>query len=69
MCSISFTVVVSARSNGVMMRPFIWSGGNPVYCQMTLITGIWMSGKISVGVRSAESVPKMRISSASTTNV
>ena len=40
MCSISFTVVVSARSNGVMMRPFIWSGGRPVYCHTTLITGI-----------------------------
>ena len=30
MCSMSFTVVVSARSNGVMTRPAIWSGGKPV---------------------------------------
>ena len=30
MCSMSLTVVVSARSNGDVMRPAIWSGGNPV---------------------------------------
>jgi len=29
----------------------IWSGGKPVYCQTTPITGIRMSGKMSVGVR------------------
>ena len=69
MCSISLTVVVSARSNGVVMRPDIWSGGNPVYCQTTPITGIRISGKMSVGVRSAASGPMIRISSASTTKV
>jgi hypothetical protein len=25
--------------NGVVMRPAIWSGGRPVYCQTTPITG------------------------------
>ncbi len=69
MCSMSFTVVVSERSNGVMMRPAISSGGSPVNCHTTLITGIWMSGKMSVGVRNADSEPAIRISSASTTKV
>ena len=53
MCSMSLTVVVSARSNGVVMRPAIWSGGRPVYDQTTPITGMRMSGKMSVGVRNA----------------
>src|SRR5579871_787280 len=52
-----------------MMRPAIWSGGRPVYCQITPITGIRISGKISTGVRSADSGPMIRRSSASTTNV
>src|SRR4029077_1024401 len=69
MCSMLFTVVVSARWNGVMMRPAIWSGGRPVNCHTTLITGMLISGKMSVGVRSQDSVPAIRISSASTTNV
>ncbi len=69
MCSMSLTVVVSARWNGVVMRPDIWSGGRPVYCQTTPITGMRMSGKMSVGVRSAASGPMIRSSSASTTNV
>src|SRR6202000_2881664 len=69
MCSMSLTVVVSARSNGVTMRPDIWSGGKPVYCQTTPITGMRISGKMSVGVRSAASGPMIRSSSASTTKV
>ena len=69
MCSMSLTVVVSARWNGVVMRPAIWSGGRPVYCQTTPITGMRMSGKMSVGVRSAASGPMIRRSSASTTKV
>src|SRR5665213_1690084 len=51
------------------MRPAIWSGGRPVYCQTTPITGIPISGKMSVGVRSAASGPIISRSSASTTNV
>ena len=57
MCSMSLTVVVSARSNGVMMRPAIWSGGRPWYCQATPMMGMLMLGKISTGMRSAASVP------------
>ena len=69
MCSMSLTVVVSARSNGVTMRPDIWSGGSPVYCQTTPITGMRISGKMSVGVRMAASGPAIRISRANTTKV
>src|ERR1700749_396581 len=65
----SLTVVVSDRSNGVTMRPDIWSGGRPVYCQTTPMTGIRISGKMSVGVRSAASGPMISSSSASTTKV
>lgn len=62
-------MVVSARWNGVVMRPAIWSGGRPVYCQTTPMTGMRMSGKMSVGVRSAASGPIINRSSASTTKV
>ena len=65
----SLTVVVSARSNGVVMRPAIWSGGRPVYCHATPMTGMLMFGKISVGVRNAASGPMIKMSSASTMNV
>ena len=53
MCSMSLTVVVSARSNGVMMRPAIWSGGRPWYCKATAMIGMLMLGKMSTGMRSA----------------
>ena len=69
MCSMSLTVVVSDRSKFSMMRPDISSGDRPVYCQTTAITGMRMSGKMSTGVRSAASGPKIRISNARTTNV
>ena len=69
MCSMSLTVVVSARWNCVVMRPAISSGGRPVYCQTTAMTGMRMSGKMSAGVRSAASGPTIRMSRASTTNV
>ncbi|MGY4569002.1 hypothetical protein ACVWY5_002072 [Bradyrhizobium sp. USDA 3256] len=65
----SLTVVVSARWNGVVMRPDIWSGGRPVYCQTTPITGMRMSGKMSVGVRNAASGPIINSRIASTTKV
>jgi hypothetical protein len=54
---------------GVVMRPAIWSGGRPVYCQATPITGMLMFGKMSVGVRKAASGPMMKINRASTTKV
>jgi hypothetical protein len=69
MCSMSLTVVVSARWNCVTMRPAISCGGKPVYCQITAMTGILISGKISTGVRQAASGPIMRSSSARTTKV
>lgn len=59
---------VSVRWHGVLMRPAIKSGGRPVYCQTTLMTGILISGKISVGERRAASGP-MSSSNASTTKV
>src|SRR5271156_908826 len=69
MCSMSFTVVVSARSNGGIMRPAISSGGNPWYCQATPTMGILMLGNMSTGMRTADSVPMMRMSKATTINV
>src|SRR5512143_3219008 len=49
MCSMSLTVVVSARCETVVMRPAIWSAGRPVYCQASATIGISISGKMSVG--------------------
>src|SRR5216684_7952276 len=51
------------------MLPAIASAGRPVELNTTLITGMLMFGKISVGVRSADAVPKIRISTAMTINV
>src|SRR5690606_21451564 len=53
----------------VLMRPDIWSGGMPVYCHAMAITGIRISGKMSVGVRSAANGPKISSSNAITTKV
>ena len=69
MCSMSLTVVVSERWKPSITRPDISSGGRPVYCQTTAMTGMRISGKISTGVRSAASQPTIMISSARTTNV
>jgi hypothetical protein len=69
MCSMSLTVVVRPRWNKVEMRADIWSGGSPVYCQATAITGMRISGKMSVGVRNAASGPISISSSAITMNV
>jgi hypothetical protein len=38
----------------------------PVYCQMTVTTGISISGKMSVGIERNAVTPKNRISSANT---
>ena len=65
--SMSLTVVVNARSNGVRMRPAIWSGGKPWYCHATPMIGMSMLGKMSTGTRSAASVPRRRMSSPATT--
>ena len=69
MCSMSLTVVVSPRWKPVAMRPAICSGGSPVYCQATAITGMRISGKMSVGMRKAASGPMMTSRIASTTKV
>ena len=45
MCSMSFTVVVMARSDTVTMRSAISSGDIPLYDQITEATGISMYGK------------------------
>ena len=39
------------------------------YCQMTLMTGMLMLGKMSVGVRSSTNGVSSKSSSAATTNV
>ena len=69
MCSMSFTVVVIARSLIVTMRSAISSGVSPPYCQMTLTTGMSIDGKMSFAIRTAESTPRMRMSRAITVNV
>ena len=51
MCSMSFTVVVMARSKIVTMRFSISSGEMPPYVQTTLTTGMSIYGKISTGMR------------------
>jgi hypothetical protein len=45
------------------------SAGKPVKVKTTLMTGILIFGKMSVGVRSADAVPKIRITRAMTMNV
>ena len=69
MCSMSLTVVVSARCDWEVMRPAISSGARPVYCHTIATTGMRMSGKMSTGVRSAASGPMIRMARARTTNV
>jgi hypothetical protein len=68
MCSMSLTVVVSALERrgdaaGHLVRR--QAGVLPDHADH----GMRMSGKMSVGVRSAASGPMIRISSASTTKV
>src|SRR6202043_2694417 len=45
------------------------SAGRPVKVKTTLMTGMLIFGKMSVGVRNAAVVPKIKISSAMTTKV
>ena len=68
-CSMLLTVVVSERWKFSITRPDIWSGGRPVYCQTTAMTGMRISGKMSTGMRRAANGPTMRINNAITTNV
>jgi len=69
MCSMSFTVVVIARSETVMMRFSISSGDRPGYDQIRPTTGMSMYGKISVGMVMNAAVPSTEISTHMTKNV
>ncbi len=50
-CSTSLTSVAMPRSTLPVMRCSISCGCNPLYVQTKLMTGILISGKMSVGVR------------------
>src|ERR1700723_578548 len=69
MCSTSFTSVVTARSELEVMRCSISVGSRPVKFHTRLITGMLMSGKISVGVRSKTSGVNRMITMAITMKV
>ena len=69
MCSMPLTVVVMARSAMVMMRFSMSSGEMPVYDQMTLTTGMLISGKMSVDIVEIASPPSRKMSIAITTKV
>ncbi len=58
-----------ARSAMVMTRFSMSSGEMPVYVQMTLTTGMLMSGKMSVDIVVIASPPRTKISKAITTKV
>src|SRR5205809_247131 len=69
MCSMLLTVVVIARSEMVTMRPSTSFGDSPLNCQMTEMTGMLISGKMSTGVRAIVRTPPMAISIAITMKV
>ena len=69
MCSMLSTVVVMPRSCGVMIVRSMSSGDSPAYVQITVTTGMSMSGKMSVAILRTDTIPKIRISIAPTTNV
>ena len=69
MCSIPLTVVVTARSNCVVMRPSISEGGSPAYCQIAATTGMSICGNMSAGMRTTVATPNSTMSTASTMNV
>src|SRR5208283_23643 len=69
MCSMSLTVVVIERSETKIMRVDISCGERPIKFHTTVIIGMSMSGKISVGIVSILNTPRIKISSAKTTKV
>src|SRR5689334_6376894 len=69
MCSMLLTVVVIARSEMVTIRPSTSFGESPLNCQMTEMTGMLISGKMSMGVRAIVSTPPMAMSIAMTMKV
>src|SRR5882724_8758163 len=68
-CSTSLTSVAIPRSTLPVMRCSISCGSRPVKVQTRLMTGILISGKISVGVRSKTTGVSRMITSAITINV
>ena len=52
-----------------MIRPAISSEESPLYDQATAITGTRMFGKMSTGIRSVASTPRIRMAMAMTTKV
>src|SRR5579859_4376913 len=65
----SSTTVVRFRSVMEMIRSAMSCGARPLNVQIMLTTGILMFGKISVGVRTIASDPRIRIRMAITTMV
>ncbi len=68
-CSISLTVVVKTRSNGVVMRPSKSEDASPVYWKTTETIGMLMFGKMSTGVSRMASALRMSSSKAATMKV
>src|SRR5439155_4203879 len=68
-CSTSLTSVAIPRSTLPVMRCSISCGSRPVKVQTRLITGILISGKMSVGVRISTSGVRRTITRAITINV
>src|ERR1700722_14890366 len=64
-----FTVVVRARSSEYTMRCSMSLAVRPVYCQITLTTGMLIAGKMSVGVCSKLNGVNNNSSRAATTKV
>jgi hypothetical protein len=50
----------------VVKRCSIWVVSRPVYCQITVTTGMLISGKMSVGISTAAVTPRNRINAATT---
>ena len=68
-CSTSLTSVAMPRSTLPVMRCSISCGSRPVKVQTRLMTGILISGKMSVGVRSKTTGVRRMITSAITIKV
>jgi hypothetical protein len=68
MCSISLTEVVNDRSQRMVTTSAISSGEIPAEDQITLTTGMSISGK-SVGMRKVARTPRMTIIMDMTTKV
>src|ERR1039458_7518682 len=69
MCSMSLTEAVKDRSQRMVTTSAISSGEMPAEDQMTLTTGISISGKMSVGMRKVARTPRMTIIMDMTTKV